>query len=181
MILASLDTSYKKHLVVKPIIHKMLKLALTSCEEVIDDNKFYAVEVIKVLYNLASFDRVRYYIPGETASVSQRRKKFAAWGGLVGLYYLNQHSTLTEVKDFFENSSMKDIQVADLVLLRDTVKKLVSEKKDAQKNGEQNVQSNSSLKENEIRQSENTNPGEIVIEKNNQDQNINYCNKEFSE
>jgi hypothetical protein len=181
MVLASMDTHYKKHLVVKPVIHKLLTLALTSCETLLDDKKFYAVDATKVLYNLASFDRVRYYIPGETASVSQRRKKFATWGGLVGLYYLNQHSTLTEVKDFFENSSMKDVQVADLVLLRDTVKKLVNGKEEIQKSEEQNVQSSTSLKENEVQQPESDKQGKIVLEKNYQEQNVIYRNKDFSE
>ena len=67
---------------------------------------------------------MRYYIHGETASISQRRKKFSAWGGLASLYYLNKTSVLSEVRTFFDNSSMKDIQVTDLTLLRDTLKKL---------------------------------------------------------
>lgn len=135
MTIASIDSHHKKHLIVKKVIHKLVVLALSSCDPTImqktEDEKYYVVEAVKILYNLASFDRVRYYIPGETASVSQRRKRFSAWGGLVSLYYLNQSSVLSEVRSFFESSSMKDIQVADLILLRDTLKKLLDESNSA--------------------------------------------------
>lgn len=179
-----MDSHHKKYLVVKSVIHKLITLALSSCSELMDDSKFYVVEAVKVLYNLASFDRVRYYIPGETASVSQRRKKFSAWGGMIGLYYLNQHSTLTDVKEFFENSSMKDIQVADLVLVRDTVKKLAIEQESHKSD---NVHS-SSLKENEMKPNEvekkeeakqEEPEQEIMIEKTNTDPI--HRNKDFSE
>lgn len=166
MIAASLDSHHKKHLVTKSTIHRLISLALAACDTgTRAEERQYAVEAVKTLHNLASFGRVRYYIPGETASVSQRRRKFAAWGGLAGLYYVDKNAVVDEVKEGFEGSLMKDAQVADLVLLRETVKKLASEQEDAQK---ETAKSSSSLKENEAT-SNDTDKVESTVQANEQE------------
>eukprot|EP00826_Nyctotherus_ovalis_P057937 TRINITY_DN7938_c0_g1_i3.p1 TRINITY_DN7938_c0_g1~~TRINITY_DN7938_c0_g1_i3.p1 ORF type:complete len:117 (+),score=20.94 TRINITY_DN7938_c0_g1_i3:36-386(+) len=100
MLTASNDSECRKHTATKEIVHNLIELALNACAENTTDktDECFVGEALKILYNLASFDRRRCYIPGETAAVSQRRREFAAWGGLVAIYYIDRVSALPSVK-----------------------------------------------------------------------------------
>ena len=81
-----------------------------------ENDKGYLLDALKTLYHLAYFDRPRYYIPGETATQSRNRQKFAVCGGLLALIYIYSRSSIPEVKEFCETKKMNDIEPKDLDL-----------------------------------------------------------------
>lgn len=130
MLAASNDSECRKYLATKETAHKLIELALNSCAENTagKTEECHVCEALKILYNLASFDRRRCYIPGETAAVSQRRKEFAAWGGLVAIYYIDCVSVLPSVKTLLESLKLKEMEVSDLNLTLDSLKDHLSKK-----------------------------------------------------
>lgn len=97
-----------------------MQLALDTCQQnqtiPSENEKYYVLEALKTLYHLAYFDRPRYYIPGETATQSRNRQRFAVWGGLIALININCNSTLQESKEFCKAKRMSDIETKDLDL-----------------------------------------------------------------
>ena len=110
----------------------MIDLALQSCDKEYaiktEDEKSYVIEAIQILYNMAAFDRVRFYIPGETANMSQRRKKFASFGGFTIIYYLSKCSEYEDIRKLFETLKVKEIQIADLTLTLESLKEYLNKK-----------------------------------------------------
>jgi hypothetical protein len=118
----------------KDIVHSLIASALESCDPknqtaTADDEKCYSKETVRALYNLASFDRTRFYIPGETAFISKNREQFVLWGGLVALYYISTHAQHPDVKKFCENTKLKDIETVDLDLINAAIKSHIDSKK----------------------------------------------------
>ncbi|MDR3581699.1 MAG: hypothetical protein P4L67_00285 [Candidatus Pacebacteria bacterium] len=108
------------------IVHGLIQVALSTCKEEgkatvagsesasnLNEEKGCARDVVQSLYNLASFDRPRFYIPGETVRQSRDRLRFLLWGGLYALYYLLPHAKVKEVAEFCEASRIKDMELRD--------------------------------------------------------------------
>ena len=99
---------------------------MISCEIDIhqrsEDEKLYIKDSTRILYKLASLDRVRFYIPGKTTTTSKLLKKFAAWGGFIAIYHLKSSSLLPDVKLIFEDIITKEMQLTDLELTFSSLK-----------------------------------------------------------
>jgi len=123
----SQDNTTRHNLISKEIIHDLLSVSLSACdpqvEQKTDEEKQVIKETSKILYNLASFDRAKFYIPGETANVSQNREKFASWGGLIGLFGLSHFAKLNDVKVMLDiQNLLSAVELSDLNLAIDTIK-----------------------------------------------------------
>ncbi len=116
----SQDVHERKHLVTLPTVHTLITIALEACESTssfianVEDGKGYVKDAVRVLYNLAFFDRPKYYIPGETAIHGRCRQQFVLWGGLCSLYYVNAKAKLQDVREFCDNTKTKDMDSPDL-------------------------------------------------------------------
>ena len=128
--MVSLDSLNRKSLINKETIHSLISLSLpaleSATEQKAEEEKSYIRESVRVLHNLAAFDRPKFYIPGETVNVSQGREKFSACGGLVGLYYLGKYAVLPEVKKFFESNN--NMELNDLTNIVDYAKSRIAPK-----------------------------------------------------
>ena len=124
---ASSSSHTRKYFLEKEIIHSLISLALKSCdasaEARAEDIKTYSINAVKTLYNLAEFDRARFYIPGETEDISQKHIKFSTWGGMLALYYLRQFCEIPEISKLLGSA---DIQIDDLQLILESLKKIES-------------------------------------------------------
>jgi hypothetical protein len=121
MVEVASEVQGRKHLMKKVFLHGLIELALKGCELEVED---YVKEGIKLLYSLAASDRVRCYLPGETASVCKRRRKFSSWGGMLALYYLNKTVKLPEVRKFLDRSGIDEIMLNNSNAMLEILRKL---------------------------------------------------------
>ena len=118
---ASQGIHERKHLIMVENIHSLVNLAMdisnnNQQQNASENDKGLLMNALKTLYHLAYFDRPRYHIPGETATQSKNRQKFAVCGGLIALIYICSNSALPEVKEFCEAKKMNDVEAKDLDL-----------------------------------------------------------------
>ena len=79
-----------------------------------DEFPYYPIQSLKILYNLANFNRPKCYIPGETAVLGLTRQKFIMWGGLTCLYYISEYTKIEEIEEFCKNSMLRELDINDL-------------------------------------------------------------------
>lgn len=106
------------------IIHGLVQIACSSCLEQkalptteqsnsVSEEQAYAKDAALILYNLASFDRPKFYIPGETVRQAKDRRRFILWGGLFGLYYLSVNTKVKEISELCETTKLKEFELRD--------------------------------------------------------------------
>ena len=93
-----------------------------------------------VLYNLAHFDKSRFYIPGETIRQAKDRRRFILWGGLFGLYYFASNTTLKDMTDFCDNIKLKSLDLRDYEDLLKVTKLYLEQLNDSKSNIEESDQ-----------------------------------------
>ena len=131
------DVNYRKFLLQLEAVHSLIQVAMDSC---LNENKIankqapntedeggYSKEAVRILYNLASFDLPKFYIPGETVRWAREKNKFLIWGGLFALYYISSHSKNAEIIEFCEKSKLKDLDVKEMENIINVLKGLHEE------------------------------------------------------
>lgn len=105
-------------------VHGLIQIALTSCKEAdrpagpeqtssMSEEREYARDAVMALYNLAHFDRPKYYIPGETVRQAKDRRKFFLWGGMLLLQHLSTNTKVKEVAEFCDSMNLKELELRD--------------------------------------------------------------------
>lgn len=127
MLNASQDQLSRRYLITKEIVHGLISTAMPTCDsdgtaEKDGNDNSDVKEALRILYNLAAFDRAGYYIPGETVHVSQCRERFAMWGGLLCLYQINATAKHPEIRKFCDSTITKEMKLADISLIIDSLK-----------------------------------------------------------
>ncbi len=136
MVSASQDTYCRKHVITKDIVHGLIGLALRSLDAepkqiafgAPEEDKEYIKESVRALYNLASFDRVKCYIPGESVALVRGREKFILWGGLLALYQISSRAQLEGVQKFCEHTHLHDMEPTDLDQVASTLRLYIEAK-----------------------------------------------------
>lgn len=123
MVNVSLDPQDKKYLLKRETVHNLIQVALKSCQ--IEENKNnnntngedegqFAKESVQILYNLAGFNKPKFYIPGETVKQARDHSKFILLGGLNCLYFIKGNTKIPDIVEFCENSKLKCLELKDV-------------------------------------------------------------------
>ncbi len=133
----SAEQQERRHLMQAETVHGLIQVAIASCGSErktsgpqepsvgTEDDKFYAKEAVRILHNLANFDRPKCYIPGETVRQKRDAGRYMQWGGLISLYYVRAHAKVPEIREFCDNSKVRDLDIKDLEAMIETLKQVL--------------------------------------------------------
>ena len=117
----SQDSHTRKYMMQMETVHGLIPIALSSCMEQkqatnsntnsVSEEQAYAKDAAMALYNLANFNRPKFYIPGETVRQARDRRKFILWGGLLALYHISNHTKVKEIEEFCEGAGLKELDL----------------------------------------------------------------------
>ena len=137
MLIGSKINDNKEDFTTRRIMHKLIILALNSCnpkiEEKSKDEKYYVKKAVKILCNLASLDKNFAFGTSQSLDKIQKLRQFASWGGLVAIYHISKFSMFPEVTKMLNTANMKALQLMESNLTLNSLKEQLGMKEKVNK------------------------------------------------
>ena len=111
----SKDINQKKKLICNHLLHNLINLCLSSCDEkeIQSHNKNFLMATLKCLINLGGVFNRKLYIPGETRDAARLRSFFLAQGGISAIWIAAQKALDNDMREYAQRNFLSYLEFCD--------------------------------------------------------------------